>query len=69
MKQDTRDRLAKVQRDWVTRTAELRQARQDAVMEALGEGDTKYAIAKAMGVRAPIVDSIIVTATRERPAR
>jgi DNA-binding NarL/FixJ family response regulator len=68
MKPDTRDKLAKVQNDWVTTVAQARQARQDAVMEALDEGDTKYAIAQAMGVRGPTVDSIIATATREPKA-
>lgn len=65
MRQDRKDKLAKVQHDWVTGTAELRQARTDAVMEAFDDGDTKYAIAQAMGVRGPTVDSIISTAKRE----
>ena len=64
MRQDRKDKLAKVQQDWVTGTAELRQARTDAVMEALADGDTKYAIAQALGVRGPTVDSIIATATQ-----
>ena len=64
MRQDRKDRLAKVQQDWVTGIAELRQARTDEVMEALADGDTKYAIAQAMGVRGPTVDSIVKTATQ-----
>lgn len=65
MEQDIRDELAAVQLDWETAIAEKRKRRQDVVMKALDAGCTKYAIAQAMGVRGPTVDSIIKTARRE----
>ena len=77
MDQDTRDELNAVQRRWLAGVAELRQARQDIVMRALAEGNSKYAIAKVLHVAGPTVDAIIKTAERdpaaaapaERPAR
>jgi hypothetical protein len=35
-------------------------------MAAIAAGDSKYAIAQAMDVKGPTVDSIISAATRER---
>jgi DNA-binding NarL/FixJ family response regulator len=66
--EDIRGELAKAQRDWATITIQFRQARQDIVMKALAAGWSKYAIAQAMGVKGPTVDSIISTARREPKA-
>jgi len=75
--EDIRNELINANRDWLTVTAEYRKRRQDAVMKALSAGWSKYAIAQAMGVAGPTVDSIIKAAgrqparpvTAERPAR
>ena len=41
MEQDTRDELAAAQLDWEAAIAEKRKRRQDIVMRALAEGNTK----------------------------
>jgi DNA-binding NarL/FixJ family response regulator len=41
--------------------------RQEAVMEALAAGWSKYRIAATLGVKAPTVDSIIAAAERDTP--
>jgi DNA-binding NarL/FixJ family response regulator len=60
-----RQRLTRAQETFAEGTRRLRAERQQAVMEALGAGWTKYKIAATMGVRGPTLDSIIEAAERE----
>jgi DNA-binding NarL/FixJ family response regulator len=60
-----RQRLDDAQRTFAEGTRRLRAERQQAVMEALNAGWTKYKIAATMGIKGPTLDSIITAAERE----
>ena len=63
---DIERRLAETQEAFKAGTRELRLKRQQAVMEALAAGLSKYRIAATMRIKGPTVDSIIEAATREQ---
>ena len=56
--------LTETQRAFTAGTAQLRLARQQAVMRALAAGKSKYRIAQVLDVKGTTVDSIIASVER-----
>jgi len=63
---DIERRLAEAQQAFAEGTTRLRLQRQQAVMEALAAGKSKYRIAQVLNVKGSTIDSIIESVERER---
>ena len=66
---DIERNLHEAQEAFTSGTSQLRQRRQQAVMEALTAGKSKYRIAQVLDVKGSTVDSIISAAEREQDER